>query len=152
MILSTIEKVLFLKSVHLFDRIPSEQLVKVAQIAQEVEFEPDEVFIKQGEFGDCLYVVVEGEAQVILEGVGVVSHIQSRSVIGEMAILSDEPRSASCIAADHLLALRIESNDFWALMEERPEITLGIIKMLVQKLNLANRQLQSQQSNPTVEL
>ena len=100
----------------------------------------------------CLLVGVVGDALVIGEGGGVVSHIQSRSVIGEMAILSDEPRSASCIAADHLLALRIESNDFWALMEERPEITWGIIKMLVQKLNLANRQLQSQQSSPTVEL
>lgn len=147
MILSTIEKVLFLKSVHLFDRIPSEQLVKVAQIAHEVEFEPDEVFIKQGEPGECLYVVVEGTAQVRLDGAGVVSTIQPRGVIGEMAILSGEPRSANCVAADHLLALKIERDDMWILMEDRPEISLGIIKTLVQNLTLANRQLQSQQSN-----
>lgn len=150
MVLSTIEKVLFLKSVHLFDRIPSEHLVKIAQIAQEVQFEPDEVFIKQGAPGDCLYVVVEGEARVMLEGRGVVSHIQSRGVIGEMAILSGEPRSASCLATGPLLALKIEQNDFWMLLEERPEISLGIIKVLVQNLTLANRQLQSQQPNPAV--
>lgn len=151
MILSTIEKVLFLKSVHLFDRIPSEQLVRVAQIAQEVEFEPEEVFIQQGAPGDCLYVVVEGEARVVLDGAGAISHIQPKSVLGEMAVLSGEPRSASCIATQPMLALKIERNDLWVLMEERPEISLGIIKMLVQNLNLANRQLQSQQPKPTVE-
>jgi CRP-like cAMP-binding protein len=150
MILSTIEKVLFLKSIHLFDRIPSEQLVKVAEIAQEVEFEPDEYFIKQGEPGDCLYVVVEGEASVVLAGVGVVSQIQAKGVLGEMALLSGEPRSASCVAKGQLLTLKIERNDFWALLEERPEISLGIIKMLVQNLNLANRQLQNQQTNVDV--
>jgi CRP-like cAMP-binding protein len=151
MVLSTIEKVLFLKSVHLFDRIPSEQLVKVAQIAQEVEFEPDEVFIKQGEPGDCLYVVVEGTAQVRLDGVGTVSSIQPRGVIGEMAILSGEPRSASCVATGPLMALKIERDDMWTLMEDKPEISLGIIKMLVQNLTFANRQLQNQQSSLTVE-
>src|SRR6185295_5876962 len=109
--LSTIEKVLFLKSVHLFDRIPSEQLDRVAQIAQEAEFEPDEVFIEQGASGDCLYIIVEGEANVTLAGVGVVNHIRARNVIGEMAVLSREPRSANCIATDQLLALKIERND-----------------------------------------
>ena len=144
MALSTIEKVLFLKSVYLFDQIPSEQLVRVAQIAQEVEFESEQVFIKQGEPGDCLYIVVEGEATVTLQGVGVVNHIQAKSVIGEMAILSGEPRSATCTATDHLLALKIKRQDFWGLMEERAEIALGIIKMLVHHLNLANQKLQSQ--------
>ena len=143
MALSTIEKVLFLKSVNLFDQIPGEQLVKVAQIAHEVEFEPGEVFITQGQPGDCLYIVVEGEADVSLQGVGVVNHIQAKSVIGEMAILSGEPRSATCTATDHLLALRIERQDFWILMEDRSEIALGIIKMLVRNLNLANRKLQN---------
>jgi Uma2 family endonuclease/CRP-like cAMP-binding protein len=151
MTLSTIEKVLFLKSVRLFDQIPTEHLVKVAQIAQEVEFEPDEVFIKQGESGDCLYIVVEGAAQVILDGVGAINHIQAKGVIGEMALLSSEPRSASCLATDHLITLKIERHDLWTLMEARAEINLGIVKMLVQNLNLVNRQLQSQQSSPTVQ-
>lgn len=143
MALSTIEKVLFLKSVRLFDQIPSEQLVTVAQIAQEVEFETQETIIRQGEEGDCLYIVVEGEAEVMVGG-GIISHIEAKSVIGEMAILSGEPRSASCVATTHLLALKINRHDFWALMEERSEISLGIIKILVHNLSLANQMLQNQ--------
>jgi len=146
MALSTIEKVLFLKSIHLFDQIPGEQLVKVAQIAHEVEFEAEAVFIKQGEPGDCLYLVVEGEADVSLEGVGLVNHIQTKSVIGEMAILSGEPRSATCTVTEPLLALKITRPDFWMLLEERSEIALGIIKMLVHHLTLANRNLQNQKN------
>lgn len=139
MSLSTLEKVLFLKSVHLFDQIPSEQLVKVAQIAYEVEFEPDEVFIKQGEQGDCLYIIVEGEAEVRLDNKRVVSQMQSKTIIGEMAILSGQPRSANCIARNHLMALKINRNDFWMLMAERAEIALGIIKVLVRNLEIANQ-------------
>jgi CRP-like cAMP-binding protein len=146
MTLSTIEKVLFLKSVHLFDQIPGEQLVKVAQIAHEVEFEAGLAFIKQGEPGNCLYLVVEGEADVTLAGVGLVNHIQAKSVIGEMAILSGEPRSATCTVTEPLLALKIARSDFWMLLEERSEIALGIIKMLVHNLNLANRNLQNQKN------
>jgi CRP-like cAMP-binding protein len=144
MALSSLEKILFLKSVHLFDQIPSEQLVKVAQIAQEVEFGPGERFIKQGESGDCLYVIVEGEAEVTLAGAGVVSLMPAKSIIGEMSILSGQPRSADCRAKTHLFALKIRRQDFWLLMEEWPEIALGIIKVLVHNLEVINQKLQSQ--------
>ena len=144
MALSTLEKVLFLKSIYLFDQIPGEQLVKVAQIAHEVEFEPNEVIIKQGEQGDCLYIIVEGEAEIALNGTGMVRQMQPKSIIGEMAILSGQPRSANCIAQSHLMALKINRNDFWLLMEARSEIALGIIKVLVHNLEVINQRLQSQ--------
>ena len=144
MTLSNLEKVLFLKSISLFDQIPSEQLVKVAQIAHEVEFEPDEVIIKQGEQGDCLYIIVEGEAEISLNGAGMVRQIQPKSIIGEMAILSGQPRSANCISRSHLMVLKINRNDFWLLMEARSEIALGIIKVLVHNLEVINQRLQSQ--------
>lgn len=147
MALSTLEKVLFLKSVSLFDQIPSEQLVGVAQIAREVEFELGEIFIKQGEQGDCLYIIVEGEAEVTLAGVGTVSQMQPKSIIGEMSILSGQPRSANGIARTPLLALKIDRNDFWLLLEERSEIALAIIKVLARYLEIANQKLQTYSAN-----
>ena len=143
MALSTLEKVLFLKSVSLFDQIPSEQLVGVAQIAREVEFEAGEIFIKQGEQGDCLYIIVEGEAEVTLAGVGTVSQMQPKSIIGEMSILSGQPRSANGIARTPLLTLKIDRHDFWLLLEERAEIALAIIKVLARNLEIANQKLQA---------
>jgi CRP-like cAMP-binding protein len=151
MALATIEKVLFLKSVQLFDQIPAEQLVKVAQIAEEVVFEAGEAFIKQGEPGDCLYIVVEGAAVISLNGGGVVGQIGAKQVIGEMAILSGEPRNATCTAKDPLLALKIGRRDFWILLEERVEIAMGVIKTLVHNLNQANQKLQGYTSERLLE-
>jgi CRP-like cAMP-binding protein len=142
-----IEKILFLKTVPLFDQIPSEELIGVAQIVQEAQFDADEAFIKQGERGDCLYIIVDGEVDVVIEGVGQVDHFGSKSIIGETAILSDNPRNASCIATTDVTALKIEQDDFWELMGEKPEIALGIIKVLVYQLNELIKRLQSSQSD-----
>jgi CRP-like cAMP-binding protein len=147
MALAMIEKILFLKTVPLFDQIPSEELIGVAQIVQEVQFDAGEAFIKQGESGDCLYVIIDGEVDVVIEGVGRVDHFGSKSIIGETAILSDNPRNASCIATTDVTALKIEQDDFWELMGEKPEIALGIIKVLVYQLNELIKRLQSSQSD-----
>ena len=54
MTMSTIEKVLFLKSVPLFEQLHSEELVGVAQIARQVRIEADQTFVKEGDLGDAL--------------------------------------------------------------------------------------------------
>ncbi len=52
---STLEKALILKSIDLFESIPSEELIRVAQIADEEQFETDSLLFKEGDFGDsCL--------------------------------------------------------------------------------------------------
>jgi CRP/FNR family cyclic AMP-dependent transcriptional regulator len=60
MTLSTIERILFLKSADLFSQIASEDLVPVAHVAQEVHFSAGETFIRQGDAGECLYLIVHG--------------------------------------------------------------------------------------------
>lgn len=50
--ISTVEKVLFLKSIDLFSQIPGEDLARVALIASEVDFEPGEALMTEGEIGD----------------------------------------------------------------------------------------------------
>ena len=139
--LSTIERVLFLKGIDLFEQLPGEALVRVAQVAQEVTFLPDDVFIKQGVLGECLYIIIDGEAQVVVEDVGQVAMLGAKDVIGEMAILAGSLRSASAVAATELTALKIEREDFQELMTEQPELSLGIIKVLVQRLEDASRKV-----------
>ena len=66
--LSTVEKVLFLKSVDLFSKIPGEDLAQVAGIAQEVTFENEELIIQEGEMGDSMFLIIDGEVLVHREG------------------------------------------------------------------------------------
>ena len=146
MALSTIEKILFLKSVPLFEQISSEDLTGVAQIVQPVQFEPGETFIRQGDEGDCLYIIVDGQVDVVIDGIGPVDHREAKGIIGETAILSDNPRNANCLAATEVVVLKLEREDFWELMGERPQIALGIIKVLVRQLNDRVQDLQRLQA------
>lgn len=136
--ISTIEKVLFLKSVSLFNQIPGEELARVAEIAKEVSFEEGDVIIKQGEVGDCLYLVIEGKVRVVT-GEQKLVNLGKGECFGEMSLLDAEPRSASIQAAADVTLLKIIQDDFYAMMTERPKITHGILRVLTHRLRDANK-------------
>jgi CRP-like cAMP-binding protein len=134
--LTTIERVLFLRGVDLFAYVPDDVLARVAQVAQIVHFAPGEQFIEQGSAGDCLYVMIDGEAGILVDNQQVARRL-AREVIGELAILDKHPRRATCVAITDITALKIDQNDFTALMEESPALLQGIIKVLIQTLDEA---------------
>lgn len=127
------EKVLFLKSIDLFSQIPGEDLVRVAQIAEEIDFEPRETVMAEGEIGDSLYLIVDGKVQVF-KGDRLIVELGERECVGEMAILDSEPRSATVKASGPVSALKIEREDFYDVMNEKTEIAQGIIKVLTRRL------------------
>ena len=138
--LSTIDKVLFLKNVEMFARVPGDALAQVAQIAEEVAFERGQELIAEGDMGDCMYLVVDGEATVSVGGRRVASHSKG-DCLGEMSLLDAEPRSATVMASSRdLVALRITADDFDELVAEQPDIAEGIITVLVGRLRTASRQ------------
>ena len=137
MTLSTIERVLFLRGVKLFSQIPGEELVSVAHMAREVTFRANDRFITQGDIGDCLYVVVDGTVDIVIEEAGLVAQRRPKDVLGEMAVISRTPRTAHCIARTDVTLLQIDHDDFWDLMAEKSELALGVIHVLVHLLNEA---------------
>ena len=138
--LTTIERILFLRSVDLFAYIPSDVLARVAQVAQIVHFTPGEQFIEQGAMGDCLYVIIDGEVGILVDNQQVARRL-TREVIGELAILDKHPRRATCVALTEITALKIHQDDFMALLEESPALLQGIIKVLIQTLDEAVHKL-----------
>lgn len=131
--LSTIEKLLFLKEIELFQSLSHEDLAQVAQIAIEVEIEENETFIVEGDIGDALFLILEGRVS-IHKGNQVLTTLGEKEPIGEMGILDSSPRSASCSAVSDLRVLKIERDDFHELMADRLEIAQGIIKVLLSRL------------------
>ncbi len=154
--LSTVEKVLALKRISLFEHIPGEDLARIARIAEEIDFEPDETFIVEGDMGDSLYIILEGEILIHnSEGTlnkkikadenwtskfqnGNDSSQGADNIVGEMAILDSQPRSASVTAITHVKALKIEREDFYDILSERNEIAIGIIRILTRRLRQMN--------------
>ncbi len=137
MSLSTVERVLFLKGAEIFNPIAGEDLVPLALVAEEVQFSAGETLVRQDDPGDCLYIIVEGEASITMRGVGTVAIRTAKSSVGEMSVISRRPRAADCVALTDLTALRIDRDDFWELLAERPPLALGVIATLSQRLDEA---------------
>jgi len=135
-LLTTVEKVLFLKSIELFSQIPGEDLARLALIASEETREQGEEIFAEGEDGDALYLVLDGKVRVH-RGERGIAELGERECFGEMAILDASPRSASVtsIAESHLL--KISREDFQEILGEKPEIAMGVIKVLTARLRSA---------------
>ena len=136
--ISTVEKVLFLKGVDLFKGIPGEDLSHIAQITDELEYGPTETIFDEGAQGDAMYLIVDGRVKVH-SGDHVIAELGTSQVFGEMSILDAEPRSASITALTELTLLKIQREDFAEILAEKPEISLGVIKVLTRRLREANR-------------
>jgi len=100
-VISTVEKVLFLKGVDLFRGIPGEELSHIAQITDEVEYSPAQEVFKEGDQGDAMYLIVDGKVKVH-SGEQIFAELGMKQCFGEMAILDAEPRSASITALSDL--------------------------------------------------
>ncbi|MCX7957688.1 MAG: cyclic nucleotide-binding domain-containing protein [Deltaproteobacteria bacterium] len=135
--ITTLEKVLFLKEVSLFRNISSERLAKIATIAKEVEFLKGDKIINEGDEGDSLFIIVEGNVS-ILKGKDIIAKLGPRDFFGEMAILDSEPRSASVIADSEIVCLKISREDFTEILIDEHEIMLAIIRSLVHRLRQSN--------------
>jgi CRP/FNR family transcriptional regulator, cyclic AMP receptor protein len=136
-VITTVEKVLFLKSIDLFRGLPGEELAQIAEIAEEVPMSAGGLVFGEGEPGDALYIVVEGRVLVHRCDKSL-AELGGRECFGEMSVLDAEPRSASVSALSEALLLKIGREEFKDILSERPEISLGIIKVLSRRLREAN--------------
>ncbi|MEZ4622236.1 MAG: cyclic nucleotide-binding domain-containing protein [Caldilineaceae bacterium] len=131
--LLTVEKVMVLKSVEIFAHTPEEILVDLAGLLKEIEAQAGETIFEQGEQGDSMYIIVDGEVEAI-DGERVFTHMGERQVFGEMALLDGEPRTATIRATQTTQLLRLDQEPFYELMDDRIEIARGIIHVLLQRL------------------
>ena len=127
--LSTIEKVLILKTVDLFSSTPDEILAEVATLLEEVELLAGDSAFEKGDPGDCMYIIVSGKVKAH-DGDHIFNTLQDGDVFGEMAVLDPEPRVASITTLEDTNLLRLDQEPFYELMEDRIEIARGVIHVL----------------------
>jgi hypothetical protein len=127
--LSTVEKVLILKSVQMFGQTPDNVLADVAELLEEMDVAENTAIFKQGDEGDSLYIILDGKVRVH-DGERLLNYLGERDVFGEMALLDPEPRLASVTAMESTRLFRLNQAPFYELMAERPEVATGIIRVL----------------------
>ena len=131
--LLTIERVALLKSVPIFANTPGQVLASVAAILKEVVLEPGEPLLREGELGDCMYIIIEGRIRVHSDTRTIVELGPGRTV-GELAVLDPEPRSASATAMEETRLFRIDKDVLDEVMDDRPEIAHAILRSLCRRI------------------
>src|SRR5579872_1683352 len=88
---------------------------------------------KAGDPGDSMYVVMEGEVE-ILDGGTSLETLGPGSIFGELALIDDEPRSASALAKAESLLVPIDRRRFEFMVSETPFFALAVMKVLADRL------------------
>ncbi len=138
--LSTIEKVIILKTVDIFSRTPDRLLAEVAASMQEKEVPAGEPIFAKGEMGQQMFVIVFGQVRVHDKD-NTLAELAERSVFGEMGILDNAPRMASVTATTDTVLLSLDQDVLLQLMADRVEIAQGIIHVLSARLRQRSEEL-----------
>jgi CRP-like cAMP-binding protein len=92
-----------------------------------------QVIFAQGDVGDVMYVVVEGQVEILLDG-KLAEVVRSQGVIGEMALIDEGPRSATAISRTACLLSPIDETRFRDLVTREPEFALQVMRVLARRL------------------
>ena len=139
------QRLLALKQVSLFAQLSLDQLDAIHKATQEAEYLQGEVIIREGDRGDKLYVLLEGEVAII-KNHGTPSELRlatmtSSDFIGEMAILDDAPRSATAVAVAPSKLLTLDGMSLKELILQMPEIAFAIFSVLTRRIREAEHRL-----------
>ena len=132
-----VEKVLILKSLSIFKDTPEHILADLAPLMQDEEYEQNTLIFQEGEIGDCMYIIYQGEVKIYKENT-TLAILKEKEVFGELALLDPEVRSASATTNTDCVLFRIEQEPFYELLENRTEVARGFIKILCQRLRAQN--------------
>jgi CRP-like cAMP-binding protein len=135
-----------LRRMPLFSEIEPARLKLLAFMSERVGFDPGKNLCRQGDPADAAYLIIEGEADIILEGPAgpiTVATLGANEIVGETGILCDAPRNATVRAKDRLVALRIARDPFMRMVREFPSMAVSIMRELAHRLELTNNQLRA---------
>ena len=122
-----------LAACRLFSGVDEESLAAVSQVAIEVDFPTERVIARQGEIGTGFFVVAEGRVRVVRDGEQLAT-LGPGEFFGELSVIDGAPRNATVVTEVPTRCLAIPSWDFEQLLRSRPELTLTVLRVVVERL------------------
>ena len=102
-----------------------------------IEVEAGHALFREGESGDTMFVVIEGRVDVT-HGGATIETIGAGGLIGELALIDTEPRSATAVAATPCRLATVDKQEFTFLVQEHPTFALQVMKVMAERLRRAN--------------
>ena len=132
------DEIELLSRIPLFQGVPKKDLRMLAKVATDMTYEPGTRLSTQHELGVTFFVVVEGEADVAVNG-QVINRLKGGDFFGEMSIIDRSPRSADVVAVTPLRALVFTRWVFRPFLKDHPDVAWAMLEELVRRI----RQLES---------
>jgi CRP/FNR family cyclic AMP-dependent transcriptional regulator len=140
-----------LRKIPLFTGLPTARLKLIAYTAEVMEFAPGETIVRQGDPADAVYILTEGEAEVLLQDVDghemKLATMGRHSLFGETAVIGKGRRTATVRARDRVVTFKISAEVFLDLVRQSPEISMQVMTVLAQRLESTSARLQQHQSH-----
>src|SRR5262252_9211109 len=142
----TDQLVQFLKNVKLFAELSPDSLAKLGTCLKTAEFPPAEVIVREGAPGVSMYVIKSGLVEVRKKdpATGIdflVAQLSEGAAVGEMSLLTGKPRSATVTTVKPTVVFTLTRADFRSLLTQHPEISLGLARIMSERLEEATKQV-----------
>src|SRR6202050_4838867 len=115
-------------------------------MSERVGFDDGKILCRQGDPGDAAYLIIDGEADIVLEGPAgplTVATLGANEIVGGMASVCTGPRNATVHAKGRLVALRIAKDPFMRMVREFPNMAVSIMQELAHRVESTNQQLRT---------
>jgi CRP/FNR family transcriptional regulator, cyclic AMP receptor protein len=113
------------------------------QMEPYVSFKAGEFIFKEGEPGDFMYVLIEGQVEVRIKEneIGIFEPLE---VFGEMALIDSQPRSATIAARTDCKLIRVNQSRFKMFVQKSPQFGVEVMRTMVERIRWMNSQLQAE--------
>lgn len=137
--LSTLERMIFLRNVTLFAQLQLDELRVLARVCEEKAFAEGQQIIRQDEISEDLYIVVEGTIRIERHVPGknepvVITTLGPQEVFGEITLLVGGPRTADAVAATPALLLSVTRNALTDTLENNPSIAMAMLRAMAERV------------------
>jgi CRP-like cAMP-binding protein len=136
-----------LRHIPLFSEVGDDDLEALAALLIERRFPKHKTIVEEGLPGDYMYVIREGRVQVSkLSDDGrekILEFLEAGDFFGEMSLLDNAPRSASCRALTESRVLALSRNDFLNAMRKSPDLAMAVVQELTRRLRQIDEQASS---------
>src|SRR5678809_1417939 len=134
-----------LRTAPVFADLSDADIASLSLLATRRRYPKDTVVFFENEEGDFFFMILEGRIKVTIlgdDGREVILSVLGRGdFFGEMALLDNEPRSATAIAVEDTELLSLHRNDFQSVLSDNRSIMSALIKILAARLRRANHQI-----------
>jgi CRP/FNR family cyclic AMP-dependent transcriptional regulator len=134
-----------LRAVPVFSELNDVDVTSLSKLTTRRKYPKDTVIFFENEEGDTFFMIIDGRVKVTILGDDgreiILSVLGPGDFFGEVALLDNEPRSATAIAVEDTELMSLHRLDFQNVLNENKSITLALIKTLTARLRKANHQI-----------